>query len=273
MKFLEGWCDTNDLKQLFDRFENNLEKETYELKTVFDRALAYSMVNDNQRELDEDKLRVVAKAIVYLDKNRVSYKSINLLVEQYKNVLRNHLLPMSRELWKKYFSNRDLYHHKLYSLPEDIFKKWIFFENIIEKKFYDCFTKFTDDLTKNSITDSITFLSELFVITSIYSILSNAYNSSLLQGSLNYSPEIDLSLSGNVDIFLLLLLSKKQYHTAYQLFEESPELKDRLKPIYFLTMEYLKDEYPNEYLKAGEEMRETIEELKERVKWFEENLK
>ena len=30
--------------------------------------------------------------------------------------------------------------------------------------------------------------------------------------------------------------------------------------------------YPNEYLKAGEEMRETIEELKERVKWFEENL-
>ncbi len=73
--------------------------------------------------------------------------------------------------------------------------------------------------------------------------------------------------------FLLLSISKKQYHTVHQLFEETPELKDRLKPIYFLTMEYLKDEYPNEYLKAGEEMRETIEELKERVKWFEENLK
>ena len=73
--------------------------------------------------------------------------------------------------------------------------------------------------------------------------------------------------------FFVILCSKKQYHTVHQLFEETPELKDRLKPIYFLTMEYLKDEYPNEYLKAGEEMRETIEELKERVKWFEENLK
>ena len=73
--------------------------------------------------------------------------------------------------------------------------------------------------------------------------------------------------------FLLLLISKKQYHSVYKVFEENPNLKDRLKPIYYLTMEYLKDEYPNEYLKAGEEMRETIEELKERVKWFEENLR
>jgi SMC interacting uncharacterized protein involved in chromosome segregation len=37
-------------------------------------------------------------------------------------------------------------------------------------------------------------------------------------------------------------------------------------------MEYLKDEYPNEYLKAGEEYQETIAELKERVNWFESNL-
>ncbi|PWK28590.1 hypothetical protein LV89_00794 [Arcicella aurantiaca] len=72
--------------------------------------------------------------------------------------------------------------------------------------------------------------------------------------------------------FLSLLIAKKQYHSANKLFQDYPELKDRLKPIYYLTMEYLKDEYPNEYLKAGEEYRETIEELKERVKWFEQNL-
>ncbi|MDR6563286.1 MULTISPECIES: hypothetical protein [unclassified Arcicella] len=75
--------------------------------------------------------------------------------------------------------------------------------------------------------------------------------------------------------FFLILLSKKQYHSAYQFFSESSReanFKDRLKPIYFLTMEYLKDEYPNEYLKAGEEYRETIEELKTRVKWFEGHL-
>jgi hypothetical protein len=71
---------------------------------------------------------------------------------------------------------------------------------------------------------------------------------------------------------ILQLLGAKQYHTAYNFFAEIPRLKNQLKPIYFLTMEYLKDEYPNEYLKAGEEYRETIEELKVRVKWFEEHL-
>ncbi len=48
VRFLEGWCDTKDLKQLFERFENNLEKGTYELSTVFDRALAYSMVENDE---------------------------------------------------------------------------------------------------------------------------------------------------------------------------------------------------------------------------------
>ena len=75
-----------------------------------------------------------------------------------------------------------------------------------------------------------------------------------------------------IEKYLIILFSVKQYQTVGKIFQDYPELKDRLKPIYYLTMEYLKDEYPNEYLKAGEEMRETIEELKERVKWFEENL-
>lgn len=130
VRFLEGWCDTNDLKQLFERFDHNLEKGTYELSTVFDRALAYSMVEENQ----------------------ANYKRTNITTK------------------------------------------------------------------------------------------------------------------------VLILLAKKQYHSAKKLFDESADLKDRLKPIYFLTMEYLKDEYPNEYLKAGEELRETIAELKARVQWFEENL-
>lgn len=83
----------------------------------------------------------------------------------------------------------------------------------------------------------------------------------------------DFFPDGFLEEFILLLIAKKQVRSSFQLFQDHPQLKDRLKPIYFLTMEYLKDEYPNEYLKAGEEMRETIEELKERVRWFEENLK
>ena len=52
----------------------------------------------------------------------------------------------------------------------------------------------------------------------------------------------------------LVFLRNKAFHSC--------SLPERSR-IYFLIMEYLK---------AGEELRETIEELKVRVQWFEENL-
>jgi TPR repeat protein/DNA-binding transcriptional ArsR family regulator len=62
--------------------------------------------------------------------------------------------------------------------------------------------------------------------------------------------------------YLLMLMAKKQYYAALKLFEESPfNLKDRHKPIYYTLMYFLKDEYPNEYIKMGEELKQTIEEI------------
>lgn len=62
--------------------------------------------------------------------------------------------------------------------------------------------------------------------------------------------------------YLLMLMAKKQYYAALKLFEESPfELKDKHKPVYYALMYFLKDDYPNEYIKMGDELKQTVEEI------------
>ena len=65
--------------------------------------------------------------------------------------------------------------------------------------------------------------------------------------------------------YFVFLLAKKQYHLAYNLFTEIPELKMIFKPIYYTLMKLLEDEYPKEYIKMGEELEETVEEILSKV--------
>ncbi len=62
--------------------------------------------------------------------------------------------------------------------------------------------------------------------------------------------------------FLMLLIAKKQYHSVYKIFNEnSMHFKDRFKPLYYALMYFLQEEYPNEYLRMGSELRQTVEEI------------
>ena len=241
VRFLEGWCDTNDLKQLFDRFDNNLEKGTYELNTVFDRALAYSMVDND--EVSIEKVRLLRNAISYLAGKGYDLSLLQTLKNEQKKV-----------------SEKQTIHN--IELTIEILRK---IEHPYIKKLYNQLLNLVTEVEKNNhISQKFTYILHLIAL------FNNSTNVNIdFINILHHFENLDLSE------YFLILLAKKQYYTAYKLFEESPNevnLKDRLKPIYFLTMECLKDEYPNEYLKAGEEYQETIEELKERVRWFEENL-
>lgn len=250
VKFLEGWCNTNDLKQLFERFDNNLEKGTYELNTVFDRALAYSMVKND--DILEEKIKLLGKAISYLKLQAFDENLLNILEsENFK-----HLADTRYKTFMNQFNLID-------GLEEN---KRLFIYNYLE-----LLLKLLKDSTNTNFIINLTFTEILirlhlskgnFDIEKIIEVL-NIFMSDDFKNLV-----IDFQLN---ELFIIFL-SKNQYHSVIKLFENHPELKDRLKPIYFLTMEYLKEEYPNEYLKAGEEMRETIEELKERVRWVEENL-
>ena len=61
--------------------------------------------------------------------------------------------------------------------------------------------------------------------------------------------------------YFIFLMAKKQYHLTYNLFKEFPDLKIQFKPIYYTMLYFLKDEYPKEYLKMGEELEQTVEEI------------
>ncbi len=64
----------------------------------------------------------------------------------------------------------------------------------------------------------------------------------------------------------MLLIAKKQYHLALNIFNENPhKFKDRFKPVYYALMSFMKDEYPNEYLKMGGELKETVDEIIEKI--------
>ena len=76
----------------------------------------------------------------------------------------------------------------------------------------------------------------------------------------------------DISLFLLLLISKKQYHLTLKIFNENPHnLKDRFKPIYYALMHFMQDEYPDEYRKMGGELTQTVQEIIERIHQLEED--
>lgn len=83
----------------------------------------------------------------------------------------------------------------------------------------------------------------------------------------------DNLLSELMDYFLLLL-AKEEYKIALNLFMDNAVVDFRaiLKPVYFVLMDILKKEFPLEYLKAGEEFKDTIEELKTSINRLKKNI-
>jgi len=78
----------------------------------------------------------------------------------------------------------------------------------------------------------------------------------------------------DISLFLLLLIAKKQYHLTLKLFNENPhDLKDRFKPIYYALMYFLQDEYPNEYRKMGGELKQTVEEIIQKIQQMEQDYR
>jgi hypothetical protein len=72
--------------------------------------------------------------------------------------------------------------------------------------------------------------------------------------------------------FFLLLIAKKEYDTALDMFSDSNDFDFRtmLKPVYYLLMDELKEDFPMEYLKAGKELTETINDLKKEIEYMRE---
>ncbi len=76
----------------------------------------------------------------------------------------------------------------------------------------------------------------------------------------------------DISLFLMLLIAKKQYHLSLKIFNENPyNLKDRFKPIYYALMFFMQKEFPNEYRKMGGELKQTVEEIIEKINKLEKD--
>jgi len=87
----------------------------------------------------------------------------------------------------------------------------------------------------------------------------------IAQGFLNEHEALE-KCPEDFGLFLLLLIAKKQYHLTLKIFNENPhDLKDRFKPIYYALMYFMQKEYPTEYLRMGSELKQTVEEIVEKI--------
>ena len=141
---------------------------------------------------------------------------------------------------------------------------WLYFKNKIKKEkalelateafernngFYSCHTLTVIYLWNNKFDDALTI-----------------FNYYLKKIELFEDHQKDMQL------FFLMLISKKQYETVFKIFAESTiQLKERLKPIYYALMFFMKDQYPNEYLKMGSELKETVQEVIEKINELEKD--
>jgi TPR repeat protein len=64
-----------------------------------------------------------------------------------------------------------------------------------------------------------------------------------------------------------LFLAKGQTNLVGRWFKEH-ELKDRFKPLYYALMSLMKEQYPNEILRMGSELTETVNEILEKIEEF-----
>lgn len=82
--------------------------------------------------------------------------------------------------------------------------------------------------------------------------------------------EDDSSIQLLFFIFFLNGEFKFLYYLLNSELGQKHNLKNRFKPHYYALMYFMQDKYPNEYLKMGSELKETVEEIIEEVKMMRE---
>lgn len=96
----------------------------------------------------------------------------------------------------------------------------------------------------------------------------------LLENKLDWNEIVkDDSSIDRLNYSILLLLSKNQFHLVMKLFSEHENLKEILKPTYYALMTLLKEVYPNEVIKMGEELNQPVNDLLERIEEMKEEYK
>lgn len=85
----------------------------------------------------------------------------------------------------------------------------------------------------------------------------------------NASEEYKEDIIDELTIYFMVLMSKDQLKIAFELFlDNDTNYKQILKPVYYSLMNLMKNENPNEYLKAGNELKETVQEINKTIEKY-----
>ncbi len=192
------------------------------------------------------------------------------LQEQPENPYLNHFKGLF-----VYMENEDLTAYKLLKKANSIFKKegisdTFYFKNIFYLLEIQIKKIFNKDEAINTIKEINQYDIEnnfLYLYISFVKIWNHEYKEGI---EYFLKEEIDSTqfefIDEKIRNILLLLLAKKQYHSVLKIFnDEKLNLKEKMKPIYYALMIYLKEEFPNEHIKMGEELKQPVNDIMKRI--------
>ena len=130
--------------------------------------------------------------------------------------------------------------------------KVTFHDDEIKKALLQLFEKFA---SKEEYT-SLLALSFILIHNGKYKKAVNVFTDFL--GAIEKSGDFQQHISN----FLILLIARKQFHLAHEIFEnERYQLKGKIKPVYFALMKLMHEDHPKEFKRMGAEVGETVDEV------------
>jgi len=74
------------------------------------------------------------------------------------------------------------------------------------------------------------------------------------------------NFSRGIQPYLMMLIAKKQYKYLYELFYKNKfNIRDKYKPIYYALMYFMQDSKPDEFIRMGSELKQTVDEIIEQI--------
>ncbi len=70
------------------------------------------------------------------------------------------------------------------------------------------------------------------------------------------------NFSRGIQPYLMMLIAKKQYNYIHDLFRKNKfNIRDKYKPIYYALMYFMRESKPDEYIRMGSEIKQTVDEI------------
>ena len=258
IRFLEEWCDEQEIVDRAKLHISNLDNKDYNEMSAFYLTEAIAFTNHIPLAIQHELLLKTKKFLSEKGSDfyqKVSKSDIELLDSVFKCLLKNNFekaLDYSNKMKnKKYHLIGGLYLRLGQNeLALEAFHKGVHFkEKYCHNYLGDAFLKLKkyDEAEKqyllaleNNVHSEMIALLDMLDRDERDSVL-NSFQNAFIEG-------------------IFFLISKNKYELILEKIGKE-KLSNYFKPLYYALMYYLQDKYPNEYLRMGDELKETVEEI------------